>query len=172
MWAGPHAAESIEWFIKGQASSWSYDFAPPPPSPLDPRHTCRKAEKERQLAHVQGVCEEPNHTTVRKPNPLYLYFIIQSSLSHLLFIFFVSILYILYSMYHAAYWMQAGRCIKANYAYNCNSCVWYDKKTVYFNLVVPEQFFCVAVRGYTDLFFAEWSDSIWQQEACNQGNIL
>ncbi len=92
---GGSPSESIEWYIKGQVSSWSYDFAPPPPT-LDQRHTGRLRKRDNWRT-FGGVWEEPNHTTVRKPNPLYLYFIIQSSLvpqplSHLLFISFVSIL--------------------------------------------------------------------------------
>ncbi len=67
---------SIEGFIEDRAFSRSYDLAPRPPPPsspvskIDRRH--RKTEKERQLAAGpgEGVGEEPNHTTARKPDPL------------------------------------------------------------------------------------------------------
>jgi hypothetical protein len=60
------------------AFSWSYHLAPrPSPTPLSRQsarpETQRKTEKERQLAdgrRGEGVGEEPNHTTARKPGSL------------------------------------------------------------------------------------------------------
>jgi hypothetical protein len=48
----------------------SYDLAPPlPPPPRSATH--RKIEKERQLpGEGEGVGEEPNQTTARKPAPI------------------------------------------------------------------------------------------------------
>jgi hypothetical protein len=48
--------------------------APSPLSKLDGRHT-KKTEKERRLADGRGgdgLGEEPNYTTVRKPGPLWI----------------------------------------------------------------------------------------------------
>jgi hypothetical protein len=68
--------ESIERFTEDQAFLPSYDLAPPqPPSLCLSRQearpaTHRKTEKERQLPDRrvgEGVREEPNHTTARKP---------------------------------------------------------------------------------------------------------
>ncbi len=57
---------------------WLQTHPPAPPSPvskLNRRHT-EKSDKKRQLAAGRGmgkgVDEEPNHTTARKPGPLYI----------------------------------------------------------------------------------------------------
>ncbi len=78
---GQLVSESIECCIEGQAFPRSYDLAPRPPLPPSLSHhqagpaTHRKTEKERQVADSgggEGVGEEPNHTTARKPGPLII----------------------------------------------------------------------------------------------------
>ncbi len=70
--------ESIDWIKEDQAFSPSYDSAPQPtltlsPSPLssklDRRHTGRLRKRDNML-RGEGVGEEPNYTTARKPGPL------------------------------------------------------------------------------------------------------
>jgi hypothetical protein len=57
--------------------SLSYDLAPPTPLPpysdskLDRRHKGRLRKRDNMLTgEGEGVGEEPNHTTARKPSPL------------------------------------------------------------------------------------------------------
>jgi hypothetical protein len=57
------------------------DLAPPPAPPPPFSRLPTQRQTERQLAQErwgEGVGEEPNHTTTRKPGPLYT---IQNSLS-------------------------------------------------------------------------------------------
>ncbi len=70
--------DSIECFIEDQAFSRSYDLAPRPPPPLRVSLTGDKdTERLRKRVNLrtgegrkQGVGEEPNHTTTRKPGLL------------------------------------------------------------------------------------------------------
>ncbi len=70
---------NIEWFIEGQAFSWSYDLVPRPPPPpscpvskLDRRHTGKLKKRDNLLTGEggEGVGEEPNH---RPQESLVLY---------------------------------------------------------------------------------------------------
>ncbi len=54
--------ESIEWILKGQAFSWSYDGSSPTPSPaskLDRRHTGR--QRKRDILSRGWVGEKPTY---------------------------------------------------------------------------------------------------------------
>ncbi len=69
-------AESNERFIEGQAFSQSYNLAPtPPPPPVpsvsDRRHKGRLRKRNNLLRGTgEGVGEESNHTTAKKPGPV------------------------------------------------------------------------------------------------------
>ncbi len=67
-------SESIEWFIEDQAFSPSYDLAPPPLSRQKvvslAQSSCVSPVEMNDGRREEGVGEEPNHTTVRKPGPL------------------------------------------------------------------------------------------------------
>ncbi len=64
--------------IEDHAFSPLYDLAPPPPqvplspvSKLDRRYTVRLRKRNNLLTREgEGVGEEPNHTTARKPDQL------------------------------------------------------------------------------------------------------
>ncbi len=69
-------SESIEWFIKSQAFSRSYDLVPRPLT-LTSVSSTGDTQEDREREAVcrwevggRGVGEEPNHTTARKLGPL------------------------------------------------------------------------------------------------------
>ncbi len=64
--------ESIEWFLEGQAFSWSYVWllAHPPPPPVSSTGDTPKTEKERQLSDGGRRWGRSRHTTPRRPGPL------------------------------------------------------------------------------------------------------
>jgi hypothetical protein len=64
------ATESIERFMEGQAFLPLYDFSPPPPPQVVPLLSLPVCPWSSLLIEVEGVGEEPNHTTARKSGPL------------------------------------------------------------------------------------------------------
>jgi hypothetical protein len=79
--------QSTEWFIEDQAYSASYDLTLSHPLPPFPRHsTTGDTQEDWEIETTywrerrDGVREEPNHTTARKPGNL---FIIQYSLFYI-----------------------------------------------------------------------------------------
>jgi hypothetical protein len=67
------STESVEWFIEEQALLPSYDLGPSPPSSLQfvsllHSFWCRRSSL--LTGKGEGVGEEPNRTTARKPGPL------------------------------------------------------------------------------------------------------
>ncbi len=66
-----------ESFTEGQAFQWLYDLAPPP-TPFPPLMSASYLSLSAflcrwlQLTAEERVEEEPNHTTERKPGPLYI----------------------------------------------------------------------------------------------------
>ncbi len=67
-------AETIRWFIEGQAFSSAYDLAPH--SPLSRQYVvsdflCAVGRREC-VGGGEPNGKEPNHTTARKPGPLYI----------------------------------------------------------------------------------------------------
>ncbi len=70
--------ESTEWFTEFQAFLLSYDSAPRPPLYPLSRQQVVSLSQPSCVSPVEftgggdGVGEEPNHTTARKPGPLHI----------------------------------------------------------------------------------------------------